>query len=292
MADAAIRWGVCTTVRAPVEQVLAVVAHHLSIGAAHVWVHFDDPEDPAFERLARIPDVTPIRCDARWWGRIRPERHQNRQSRNILRLYRQAPLPWIAHLDVDEFIVGNVGRALATDADMVRIRPWEALHDPALPDDIFTARHFRAAAVKARRLAFGQHADLFPSGMVSHQHGKAIFRTGRGLEPRIHGAFRDGQRVEGIEFSESLALLHFHAEDPARWADRLQFRLTRGAYAGNAALRDHLLSLDESGILAFHAETHMPPPERMAELLRLGLMQETDLTLRRKVEELCERQTI
>lgn len=289
MTEPPVRWGICATVRAPVDQVLAFTAHHLSIGAAHLWLHFDDPDDPAFEPLSRIPNVTPIRCDARWWGRIRPDRHQNRQSRNVQRLYRQAALPWIAHLDVDEFIDGEVASALATDADMVRIQPWEALHDPALPDDIFTARHFRASAREVRDLAFGAQAALLPSGMLSHPQGKAIFRTGRGLEPRIHGAFKDGQRIEGVGFAKDLALLHFHAEDPARWADRLHFRLTRGAYAANPALRDHLLSLDDDGIRAFHAEIHAPPPERLAKMIRRGLVRETHLNLRQKIETLCER---
>lgn len=282
-----VAWGICATVRAPLDHMRAFAAHHLSLGAAQVWLHLDDPDDPSLDAISRMRGVTAIPCDARWWGKIRPERHQNRQSRNVQRLYRQAPLPWIAHIDVDEFIDPDrpVAEILAeTDDEMIRMRPYEALHDPALPDDIFKARHFRAGAPRSA-LAFGRHAHLFPHGMLSHQIGKAFFRTGTGLQPRIHGAFRDGTRVDCKVFTPGLHLLHFHAEDPARWTDRLHFRLSRGAYAANEALREHLLALSERGLATFHADIHTPSPERLEEMIAQGLVREAHLNLRGKVDD-------
>lgn len=278
-------WGVCTTVRAAPDQIRAFAAHHLSLGAAHVWLHLDDPEGSAPQHR----DITVIRCDSRWWGKHRPDRHQNRQARNMNRLYRDAPLPWIAHLDVDEFIdpARPVAELLAASAaDMIRMRPWEALHDPALPDDIFTARQFRAPARHARDLAFGAFADLFPAGALSHHVGKAFFRTGRGLEPRLHGAFREGVRVEGIGFDPDLALLHFHAEDRARWLDRLPFRLERGAYANTPLLRDFLTAQDAAGLALFYNTVQNPSPDRRAALAALGLLREATLHLREKAQSL------
>ena len=38
-------WAVVATVKAPQDKVLACVAHHLSIGAAQVFLYFDDPDD-------------------------------------------------------------------------------------------------------------------------------------------------------------------------------------------------------------------------------------------------------
>ncbi|MDT8854544.1 glycosyltransferase family 2 protein [Paracoccaceae bacterium Fryx2] len=293
MAD----WGLCTTVKAPAEQVLAFVAHHLGLGAARLWLYFDDPEDPAAGALAGLDRVTVIRCDADWWKGDRPEAHQNRQGRNMKRTWRAARLPWVGHIDVDEFLLPDapIARALAAvpgDQPQVRLAPWEALHDPALPDDIFTARHFRAqmggAAQAANRIrVFGPYAPLLPSGMLSHSAGKCFFRTGvPGLQPRLHGAFIAGQRLDGGDFHPGIALLHFHAEDPARWKHRLQFRLTRGAYKFNPALQAHLAAADAGGIDAFFDRVQTPSPECLALLGRLGLLRTTRLGLREKVAAL------
>ncbi|MBA3909530.1 MAG: hypothetical protein C0524_06505 [Rhodobacter sp.] len=51
-------WGLVATVRAPVDHVLAFIAHHLSLGADHLWVCFDDPDDPAFARVEALPKGT------------------------------------------------------------------------------------------------------------------------------------------------------------------------------------------------------------------------------------------
>lgn len=295
-----IRWGICTTLKAPPEQVLAFVAHHRSIGAAHLWLHFDDPADPAADMAARLPDVTVIRCDRAWWrGTVgwRPERHQNRQARNIQNLCAQAPLTWIAHVDVDEFLlpdrpVAEVLAGVPPERPMLRVAPWEALHDPALPDDIFTARHFRAALPGAARAAarmriFGPYAPLLPDGVLSHAAGKCLFRTGvAGLEPRLHGAFRNRRRIDGGAFAPGLSLLHFHAQDRAAWRDRLAFRLERGAYRFNPALRDFLMSATPAEIDAFHARVQQATPDMLAVLADMGALRTHDLALRRRVETL------
>lgn len=293
-------WGVCATVRATGNQLLAFAGHHLSIGAAHVWLHFDDPDDPALPVLSSLPRVSAIRCDAVWWqadGRQRPEAHQNRQARNIQRLCAEAPLPWIVHLDVDEFLlpdrpVSEILAELLPDNLMLRVAPWEALHDPALQNDIFTARHFRAALrgpdmAGLRAEVFGRHADLLPDGMLSHAAGKCFFRTGiRRLEPRIHGAFYAKARLAGGAFHPDLSLLHFHAQDPADWIDRLPFRLTRGAYQYNPALQSHLVKADAAEIAAFYAAVQCPAPNIRDLLRRSGLLREASLHLRQRVEDL------
>ena len=134
-------WGICTTVKAPAEQVQAFAAYHLALGAAHIWLHFDDPDDPAADSFNH-PQITTQRCTDAYWQATngkRPDRHQNRQGRNMHRVYKTEALPWIAHIDVDEYILPQSGNgadisaalnALATDQPMLRLAPWEALHDP------------------------------------------------------------------------------------------------------------------------------------------------------------------
>lgn len=293
-------WGICTTVKAPAPQVQAFAAYHLALGAAHIWLHFDDPADPAIG-LFNHPQITTIRCTDSYWSESigkRPERHQNRQGRNMHRVYKSEALPWIAHIDVDEYILPQVNiaaalQAMPPDQSMLRMAPWEALHDPALPDDIFTARHFRGALrgarnSEARSRAFGPYAPLLDNGVLSHSAGKCFFRTGLArFEPRLHGAFRAGSRVPGGAFCPGIALLHFHAQDPARWRDRLHFRLTRGAYQYNQPLQDWLLAADEAAIDRFYLETQTATPSTLARLRAEEVLLEASLNLRQKIQEVA-----
>ena len=155
-----------------------------------------------------------------------------------------------------------------------------------IPDDIFTAQHFRAALngqrhVAARARVFGPYAPLLANGVLSHSAGKCFFRTGLArFEPRLHGAFRAGARVPGGDFTPGIALLHFHAQDPARWRDRLHFRLTRGAYQYNPPLQDWLLNATGAEIDTFYRATQTATPETLAKLRAEGALLTTELHLR------------
>lgn len=293
-------WGICSTVKAPTEQVLAFVAHHLDLGARRIWLYFDDPADPAADALTGIERVTVTRCDAAHWRSVcsrRPDKHQNRQTRNMQRTYAKTRLPWLAHIDVDEFLlptrpIRDLLDALPPETILLPMAPWEALHDPTLADDIFTARHFRAGMrggmhSENRRQVFGPLAPLLPLGVLSHAVGKCFFRTGiADLEPRLHGAFQHGERLPNGAFAPEIALLHFHAEDPARWKDRLQFRLTLGAYQFNPNLQAHLMAADEAGIDAFFSAVQQPGAATLKFMREIDVLIETDLALRAKVNAL------
>lgn len=296
--DSAPDWGLVATVKAAPEKVAAFVAHHLSLGAARIWLCFDDPADPTAEPLSRLPRVTTIRCDDSHWDRLhgRPDRHQNRQSKNAQAVYRACPLPWLGHLDVDEFLwpaqpVAEILGSLPPGQPTLRMEPFEAMHDPALPDDIFTARLFRGPLKQRfahlRPPVLGAYAAILPDGHLSHTNGKSFFRTGiPGLSPRLHGAFLRGERLPGPPFDRRLSLLHFHAQDRQGWLQALPFRLTRGAYQYHAELQTHLAAAGPEEIAFFYDRTQCLPPD-IAQLLREeGRLIEADLGLRRKVAEL------
>ena len=143
-------WDVVSTIKAPADQVLAFAAHHLSLGADHLWLFFDDPDAAIPAVLEGHPKVTVTRCDKAYWQAFgkRHERHQNRQARNAREAYGQTKSPWLAHLDVDEFLqadrpVAAILGGIPAEALVVQLEPFEAMHDPGLDDDIFTARTFR-----------------------------------------------------------------------------------------------------------------------------------------------------
>lgn len=142
-------WSLVATVKAPEDKVLAFAAHHLSLGADHLWLYFDDPDQPIPDPLAHHPRVTVSLCDAAHWtrvGKARPPQHQNRQTQNARFTYREkVSSDWIVHIDVDEFIL--TPRPIAAILDeapaetiAMKLEPFEAMHDPLLPDDIYTDR--------------------------------------------------------------------------------------------------------------------------------------------------------
>lgn len=294
-------WGLATTLKASADQVRAFVAHHLSLGASELWLFFDDPADGVMQQVAHLPRVRCIPCDDAHWARIgqRPDRHQNRQGRNMKMAYRRTKLPWLGHIDVDEYLlprrpIGDVLADAHPDQVELRMLPWEALHDPGLPDDIFTARAFRApikgeARGHLRDVAFGPYAGAMKQGVLSHSVGKCFFRSGvPGLDPRLHGAFVDGLRLPGPPHDPDIALLHFHAQDPAFWFDKLDFRLSRGAYQYNEPLADWLKAATDAERRAFYARVQSPDADVRAALREAGALIEVDLHLRDKVNALAK----
>lgn len=298
-ADRETHWGLATTLKATADEARAFVAHHLSLGASEIWLFMDEPGDPGMDRLDGLPRVRVIRCDAAHWARLggRPDRHQNRQGRNMKMAYRRTKLPWLGHIDVDEYLLPRrpVAQVLADahpDQIELRLCPWEALHDPGLPDDIFTARAFRAPIRGAARgglaqVAFGPYAATMAQGVLSHHVGKCFFRTGiAGYDPRLHGGFLNGVRLPGSPHHPDIALLHFHAESPERWLGRLAFRLARGAYQYNPPLAAWLSAGGPAEWRAFYDRVQSPDATVRDALRAAGALIEVDLGLRDKVNAL------
>jgi hypothetical protein len=290
-------WGLVATVRAPEDQVLAFVAHHLSLGAARIWLYFDDPEDPAYPAVAAIHRVTATRCSEAHWQALggRHDKHQSRQRQNAKHAMKQCRLPWIGHIDVDEFLhparpVSDILDGLSAETLALRLEPFEAMHDPALADDIFTARQFRGTLndndAALRPLVLGMFQTVVPQGMLSHQVGKSFCRTGvKGVNLRLHAVFRRKDRINA-DFHPDLPLLHFHAQDQTAWLAALPFRLTRGAYQYNPDLQAHLAAGPLAAIRAFYKGTQTLTAEQADLLEAAGRLITADLGLRAKIKVL------
>lgn len=292
-------WGLVATVKAPQDKVLAFVAHHLSLGAAHMWIYFDDPDDPAYAAVVNHPRVTTTRCDAAYWtGKKRHDRHQNRQSRNARDAYEKCTTDWLGHVDVDEFILpdrplGDILQGSPDNQLVIKLEPFEAMHDPLLPDDIFTAREFRGGIRHphwlARRHLLGKYLATIRDGLLSHSVGKVLFRSGiRGLSPRIHSVMLDGVRLPAAEWCKEARLLHFHAQDRQAWMDALPFRLARGAYQFQQPLHDLLSRSTPEELERFYLKTQVMPLKLARELQSVGRLLIVDLGLRDKVRAMTD----
>ncbi|MCJ7726070.1 MAG: glycosyltransferase family 2 protein, partial [Acidimicrobiia bacterium] len=118
-----------TTVRAPFEVTWSFVTYHLNLGIDHMYVFLDDPADPAGPRLAELPGVTVVKCDAAHWARLgldggRDAPIEARILANTNEAFRRARsegFDWFVHLDVDELIHVPIGVQRLLDAAPGRI---------------------------------------------------------------------------------------------------------------------------------------------------------------------------
>lgn len=293
-------WGVCTTVKAPLSQILAFVAWHKHLGASRIWVHLDDADTFSAQILEQINGVTAIVCDAAYWathGR-RPHRQEGRQRANIGRIYDLAEVPVLAHLDVDEFLwparpVTDILQDWTDDDPFLRARPAEALHDPTLPDDVFTAHKFRfpfptGMSAEDRVEILGDHTALLPKNMLSHKVGKSLFRTGlTGLQPKLHAAsWGDDPEPIKVNLHPDLTVLHFHAQDKEAWLAALPHRAKNGAYRFNDALAEFVTDASSEEIDAFYTATQTAHPALLDRLDAKGLLLHAELHLKEKVSTL------
>lgn len=298
-----MEWGVVCTAKAPLPQLLAFVAWHRHAGAARIWVHLDDADAVSAGVLNQIEGVTAVLCDAPYWAAKgnRPKPQEQRQAYNARRVYADCSLPVLAHVDVDEYLypldpersIADVLADWTGDTPFLRVAPAEALHDPALPDDIFTARQFRlpfprGMAEAEKRAVLGRYALMLPHNMLSHRVGKSFFRTGiDGLTVRLHAAsFGKDAKPINVPVNPEIVVLHFHAQDRAAWRAALDHRVTDGAYRFNEPLAAHLGGASEAEIDAFYEATQVATPELVAALESRGLLIEADLRLREKVDAL------
>jgi Glycosyl transferase family 2 len=293
-------WGLVSTMKAPEEKVLAFAAHHLSLGADHLWLYFDDPDQPIPAPLVNHPRVTVTWCDEAHWTRVgkkRPPQHQNRQTHNARYTYREkVTTDWIVHIDVDEFILTSRPIAAILDDEpaetiALKLEPFEAMHDPLLPDDIYTSREFRGALRHEhwprRRAALGPYRKVIRDGMLSHTVGKVIYRTHvPGLLPRLHAVMVDKVFVPTPTWQPEMKLLHFHSQDRAAWEAALPFRMTKGAYQFRPELQAFLADASPEEIDKFYRRTQIMSVDLRDELVKVGRVIIADLGLRAKVQAL------
>ncbi len=295
-------WAIVATVLAPADEILRFVAYHLQAGAHRIYIYLDDENPAAFAALDAHPKVRVTQCNDAWWAQKangRPQKHQARQTLNATHAYhRPAETDWLAHIDVDEFLVPDqpIAQILArvpADTTMTRIRPMEVLAGSGTAFKRFIpAGPNRNRIVRSLYPTFG---DFVKGGFLSHLGGKVFVRTGLAdVEFRIHNAFRGGSQITGIENQPGIDLAHFHARTWADWQASYRFRLTKGSYraelAPNRPLQKGGLSIHQlltmiedeggkAGLRAFFDEVCADTPDLRARLRAHDLLKEVALDL-------------
>lgn len=300
-------WGVVSTIRASTHEVLEFCAHHLELGADHLFIYLDDANQDTARVLENHPKITVTLCDAAYWEKRgkHPQMHQPRQSMNARHAIhrRQAP-DWLAHIDVDEFLrtarpINQVLAELPTDTLVARIRPIEAICNP---DESFPTL-YKSLNAKADwedlSLAisptYGHHLN---GGYLSHTMGKTFFRTLKGLSPRIHHVYKGDEAIPTTSPLSDIQLCHLHTRSWSNWIKHYRYRLEKGSYRpslkGSKSFRAIGLNMNmllasieeeqgEAGLRSFFDEVCTVNDRMLKALTDRGLLIEHDLKLEAKI---------
>ena len=297
-----LRWGIVSTIKASTADTLRFAAHHLKLGAAHLHLYLDQPNAEAEALLREIPNVTVTQCDADYWAshkRKPPQEHQQRQAFNATRCYRATDLHWLAHIDVDEFLmpampVAELLTQVPDDALCLQIPPVELLPPVAEGTGPNDWRYFKAlpkiAGVKPAVASqiyptFGTHLT---GGFLSHTLGKVFVRGGiPDLRLTIHRAKKDGGYVKRIVQARDLMLGHAHVRSWQVFKNALEFRLTHGSYRavegeemGLHGILTYLQTEEgDEGLRAFYDEVCAATPAHISALQNAGLLIDHPLRL-------------
>lgn len=293
------KWGLVSTIKAPMRDVLGFAAYHLQRGAHRLYIYLDDPEAETFAALKAHPKVRPTLCDAAYWAKKgkRPGKHQARQTINAADAYgKRVEIDWLAHIDHDEFLVWDspITEQLAALPDTclcARIRAVETL---AWDGPETEPRPFKGFALpmKERRSItealypnYGAHLN---GGFLSHVAGKMIYRTGiEGFSVKIHNAFLGDVQNPGQQELSHARLCHLHAASWEEWRASYTYRKSKGAYRaelnapfdqgkGGLSMHSLLTSIEAEGgvpaLRAFYDELCAPRPELLEALSNHGLL--------------------
>lgn len=239
--DAPLRWGLVSTIKAPLPAIARWAAHHLDLGADALHIFLDEPSVETADWLSRDPRIHVTQCDDTYWttqkNRKIPQ-HQLRQAFNATRVYANSNLHWLGHIDVDEFLLTRtpIAQLLRDVPDMnamARVSPAEFL----APVSSGGPQHFKLtyksagapkSVIEEIYPTFGLHLN---GGFISHTSGKVFARTGLGeVRLGVHALRHRQGDIENAVRLDDIYLGHFHAPSWDVFERHYEFRRTKGSY--------------------------------------------------------------
>ncbi|WP_407492680.1 glycosyltransferase family 2 protein [Pseudooceanicola sp. MF1-13] len=286
-----------STVKGDTTAIARFVAWHLELGAESVSLYFDAPDAAQIEAL-RHPRVKLVACDDAHWDRrrFRPEQHQLRQVRNATEEWRNTRHEWLAHIDMDEFLLPpksmtDILADIPNDCAALRVPPVEQLAggEGRLFKRTATDAGLKKAALREVYPNFGHYLR---GGFLSHLEGKILLRAGG--QPRaekvrlgIHMAFWHGERISNRITLPDLPLGHAHAPDWETFERHLAFRRSKGSYRNKIGERFLLAELldfleaeeGEDGFRMLFSEVAEATPSLIEKLGKRNMLLEYPLDL-------------
>ena len=221
-------FGIVSTIRENPKQTKEFIDYHLNIGASHIVVCFDDPEDPVMADYRDEPRVTCIPCTQDHWNQLAGqttkfnEEHIKNNFRYGSRLLRAMGVDFIICLDGDELLYADEPVPLLLSKvkkqfDIVKFPVLEAVQHPGMNDALAlrsrcfkvprngrSIRHKIGCPVLHRRFN-----HLTKSGFFGHQAGKAFFRSTAPVDIFNHHTPRSGHQPLKVFQTGKMFLLHF-----------------------------------------------------------------------------------
>lgn len=298
-----LRWGIVSTIRAPLRDIARFAAYHLDLGAGRITIYLDRPDPQVAEFFAPHRQVEIIQCDDGYWrnkpGKARSS-HQLRQAFNASRSYRRSRLDWLAHIDVDEFVLTE--RPLAgllaqvpADAALARLRPAELLAQPDPwqgPAQFKLTRRERGLPKSVLSEIYPEFGAYLPEGFLGYTGGKNIARTGLpDIRLGIHALWQNGAKVANGHPLSNVHVGHAHAPSWEVFQRHFAFRMAHGSYRKDAKdsmqLRDVLDVLTASegqpGLRRFYDRVNAATPGLLDRLKAYDMLLTARLDLDDKV---------
>lgn len=292
---AKLRWGIVSTVKAPLRKIAEFAAYHLALGAHRIHLHLDSPDPHVAQRLAH-PRLRFYQCDESYWqGAPKPARegHQMRQAYNATRIYRISKLDWLAHIDVDEFLLPHAPMSQVLAEVSAQTTHLQVHHIEMMAGDGDPFYFKRRGSVKKLQKIFPTFGEHVEGGFISTLSPKVIARTGlSGIRLGIHALIHHGETVTSGAPTKAIDLGHAHAPDWETFKAHIDYRLTFGSYRHRKNRFNALGGLiealsndpDPNALRAFHTELCVPTPERLDLLAAHDMLVKWELNLTEKVK--------
>jgi hypothetical protein len=255
-------WGVVCTTSAPLILVQAFAAFHLRAGARRVAIYDDLCQYGSHLRTSSSDSVTVVCCNNSYWKHkgTKPADHRVRQTYNANHAIGLLGVDYIAHLDVDEFLVSRssaVDKQLASHwrpaTQAFRIPPCEPLYRriPKTLSEVWQADAFKLRfppgekGVKMAEEIHGARGRLLRRGLQGHAVGKVMMQAREGLSLGIHRGFYN-RKPPALSNNHDLLVCHFFAMGISDWMSKLERRLTPARISSESESRRQFLNLFDS----------------------------------------------
>ncbi|PIE14468.1 MAG: hypothetical protein CSA70_01555 [Rhodobacterales bacterium] len=268
-----LRWGVVASGAQGVESWTRFAAHHLSAGAAHVWIFDRTPE--ALPHLSRHPQIT-----------VQPATNALKDANSALQT---GHVQWLAHLSPDDFLLcaHPLNETLAKAPPDRAFAPLQAA-EYLVPQGDTAKKSLFKLSPRAGGRGNDVLEDLFPNygtylrgGMMGNSMPRIIARTGIPEAEFGKGQLiYDGQRATNRTQFSGVVAGHVHATSWEEFQQLLPRRRGDGSYQKSAKnglhISDIIDSLEteagESGVRSLFDETLLARDTLVAALDDLGML--------------------
>jgi hypothetical protein len=303
---AAQSWATVSLAKAPARQIARFAAYHLALGASEVHLFLDDPQPGVAAYLGAHPQVRVTECDGAYWQaqkRARMDSHQQRQVWVATPPYHNATVDWLAHIDIDAFLLpqGTDPQAMqallkgaANHQAGIKLSPAEMLAAPKpASETLFKLLPDLAQTPIPPEDLYPNFGNVLPFGFLSHTSGKLMLRCGLdGVRLGIHTAQIGGFDITNLHSPDTSFVGHAHAPDWDSFRAHLGFRMARGSYRKNDGklmqLHDILSFMQdengEAGLRQVFEELCLATPQLTAQLEEHGMLLRRPLDLDAKAQ--------